>query len=287
MALAPTSWISARSFVEHPAAGGGFFLFVLLVIVVLFRNRLANENMKRARPTSSVVLITGASQGIGAAIAQVFARAIPGVHLALVARNEKNLRSVARACTRSGEGVTAEIFVCDVAEEPAVAALSAAVKTRFGRVDVLINNAGKFAAASFAETSVAAFDHMIGANLRSAFLVTRAFLPGMLGRKRGDIFFMSSIAGLNAYPGGTGYCAAKFGVTGLAKVLRSETKGTGVRVTCVYPGATFSPSWENSGVPAERMMPGEDVAQAFLEVYRLTRRTVVEEIVLRPERGDL
>jgi NAD(P)-dependent dehydrogenase (short-subunit alcohol dehydrogenase family) len=81
--------------------------------------------------------------------------------------------------------------------------------------------------------------------------------------------------------------AAKFGVTGLAKVLRAETKSAGVRVCCVYPGATWSPSWSESGVAAERMMPAEDVARAFLEVYRLSRKTVVEEIVLRPQAGDL
>ncbi|HEX2851647.1 MAG TPA: SDR family NAD(P)-dependent oxidoreductase, partial [Opitutaceae bacterium] len=117
--------------------------------------------------------------------------------------------------------------------------------------------------------------------------VSRMFVPAMLTQRRGDIFFMSSIAGLAAYPGGTGYCTAKFGVTGLAKVLRAETKGTGVRVCCVFPGATLSPSWGKSGVATERLMPTEDVARAFLDIYRLSRRTVVEEIVLRPHGGDI
>ena len=240
-----------------------------------------------------VVLITGASQGIGAAIAKVFAREIPGVRLALVARNTKNLAAVARACTKLGPstklraGATVETFSCDVADEAAVAALASAVAKRFGAVDVLINNAGVFAGAPFVKLPVGEFDRIVAANLRSAFLVTRAFLPAMLRRKRGDVFFMSSIAGLIAYPNGAAYCAAKFGVTGLAKVLRAETKGTGVRVCCVHPGATWSPSWSQSGVKPERIMPAEDVARAFLDIYRLGRRTVVEEIVLRPARGDL
>jgi NAD(P)-dependent dehydrogenase (short-subunit alcohol dehydrogenase family) len=139
----------------------------------------------------------------------------------------------------------------------------------------------------FAETKVADFDRMVATNLRSAFLVTRAFLPAILERRRGDIFFMSSIAGLGAYPNAAAYCAAKFGVTGLAKVLRAETKKTGVRVCCVHPGATWSPSWSGSGVPEERIMPTKDVARAFLDVWRLSRRTVVEEIVLRPQLGDV
>ncbi len=234
-----------------------------------------------------VVLITGASQGIGAAIAKVFAKKVRGVRLALVARNAKNLGATARACTNLGEGVKTEIFACDVSDEVSVDAMAAAVAKRFGAVDVLINNAGKFAGAPFAETPVADFDRIVAANLRSAFLVTRALLPAMVQRRSGDVFFMSSIAGLEAYPNGAAYCAAKFGVTGLAKVLRAETKKSGIRVCCVHPGATWSPSWSGSGVPPERIMPAEDVARAFLDIYRLGRRTVVEEIVLRPALGDV
>jgi len=234
---------------------------------------------------SPVILITGASQGIGAAIAKVFAKEICGVRLALVARNEKNLRSVAKACAKLG--ATAEVFVCDVTDETAVAGLAKAVAKRFRAVDVLINNAGIFEGASLTGTTVAQFDRVVATSLRSTFLVSRAFVPGMVKRGRGDIFNMSSIAGLQAYPGGAAYCAAKFGVTGLTKVMRAELKPKGVRVTLVCPGATWSPSWGESKVPAERMMPAEDVARAFLDIYRLSRRTVVEEIVLRPQLGDL
>jgi len=152
---------------------------------------------------------------------------------------------------------------------------------------VLINNAGKFAGAPFTELSVADFDRMIATNLRSVFLVSRAFAPAMIARGRGDIFNMSSIAGRCAYPGGAGYTAAKFGVSGLSQVMRAELRNKGVRVCCVYPGATVSPSWEGSGVDPARMMPAEDVARAFLDVYRLSRKSVVEEIVLRPQGGDV
>lgn len=233
----------------------------------------------------SVILITGASQGIGAAIALAFAREVAGARLALVARNRSNLVKVAKACV--GFGAEVGIFPCDVSRETAVTATATAVAKRFGAVDVLINNAGAFEAAPFAKTKVAMFDRLIAVNLRSAFLVTRAFLPAMLKRGRGDVFFMSSIAGLGAYPNSAAYCAAKFGVTGLAKVLRAETKGTGIRVCCVHPGATWSPSWSGSGVQPDRIMPAEDIAHAFLDIWRLGRRTVVEEIILRPEAGDL
>jgi NADP-dependent 3-hydroxy acid dehydrogenase YdfG len=235
---------------------------------------------------SPVILITGASQGIGAAIAKVFAKELgKGVRLALVARNAKNLAAVAKACAKAG--AAAEVLACDVADEGAVAAMAAAMGEKFGAVDVLINNAGVFAAAPFAETTVAEFDRIVAANLRSAFLVTKAFVPAMIKRRSGDVFFMSSIAGLGAYPNSTAYCAAKFGVTGIAAVLRAETRDKGVRVCCVHPGATWAPSWSGSGVAEERIMPAGDVARAFFDIYRLGRNTVVEEIVLRPQLGDL
>ncbi len=233
-----------------------------------------------------VVLITGASQGIGAQIAKTFATEMgTGVRLALVARNEKNLQRIAAVCARRGAEV--ETFKSDVSNETSVATMAVAVNKRFKAVDVLINNAGRFLPTEFLSMSVEDFDGLLNANLRSLFLVSRAIVPGMVKRGKGDVFNMSSIAGLNAYPGGAGYCAAKFGVTGLSKVMREELKDKGVRVTTVYPGATVSPSWDGSGADPKRMMPTADVARAFYDMYRLSRSTVVEDIVLRPIGGDL
>ncbi len=250
-------------------------------------NKLINprSSAKSAGKKAPVILITGASQGIGAAIAKTFAREVRGVRLALVARNVRNLNLVARACEKLG--ATATGFACDVGDAGAVTAMAHAVRKRFGQVDVLINNAGVFRPASFLELSPAQFDAQLTANLRSVLLVSQAFVPAMVERGRGDVFNMGSIAGLQAYPGGAAYCAAKFGVTGLTKVMREELKTKGVRVTLVCPGATFSPSWSGSGVPEQRMMPAGDVARAFLDIYRLSRRTVVEQIILRPQLGDV
>jgi NADP-dependent 3-hydroxy acid dehydrogenase YdfG len=238
-----------------------------------------------SRSRKPVILVTGASQGIGAAIARAFAAEVRGAGLALVARSTERLALVAKQC--AALGARAAVFPCDVTDEGAVAGLEAAVSRRFGAVDVLVNNAGKYMGAALLSTSAADFDRMLAANLRSLFLVTRAFAPAMVRRGHGDIFNMGSVAGIAAYPGSPAYTAAKFGVTGLSESMRAEFRGKGVRVCCVFPGPTVSPSWRGSGVPRRRMMPAEDVAAAFIAAYRMTRRTVVEEIVLRPLLGDL
>lgn len=241
---------------------------------------------KSAEKIHPVIVITGASQGIGAAIARTFAREVPGSRLALVARTEKNLRTVAAACKKSGAD-RAEIFPCDLTDAAAVTAMAAAVQKNFGRVEVLINNAGSFFGAPFLQTPVEKFDAMLAANLRSAFLVSRAFVPAMAKRGRGEIFFMGSIASFKTLPGMAAYGAAKFGLLGLARVLREELRPKGVRVITVLPGPTWTPSWSGSGVPASRLMPAEDVARVFLEAWRLLPRTVLEEIVLQPPAGEL
>lgn len=230
---------------------------------------------------SPVVVITGASQGIGAAIAREFAREVRGVRLVLLARNEKNLKRVAAACDKLG--ARSRVVACDVTDPTSVEVAAAAV----GNVDVLINNAGRFVGRSFLEITTDEFDEMVATNLRSLFLVSKAFVPAMVKRKRGHIFNMSSVAGIQSYPGGAGYCPAKYGVTGLTSVMRDELREHSILVTGVFPGATFTPSWKGSGVPASRMMPAKAVARAIVDAWRLGPDSVVEEIVLRPPQGDL
>jgi len=109
----------------------------------------------------------------------------------------------------------------------------------------------------------------------------------MIEAGRGTIFYMASIASIQAYPGGLAYCAAKHGLLGLARAVRADTKEHGIRVTALLPGATVTPRWEGADLPEDRFMPPEDIARAVLDIYHLTERSVVEEIVLRPQLGDI
>ena len=231
-----------------------------------------------------LVLISGASQGIGAAIARCFANADFPVRLALVARSKDALDKVAAECHAA---VEVRSYSVDVSDEQQVAELFTALARDMGDVSVLINNAGSWHGAAVQDMTVVDFDRVIAVNLRSTFLMSRMVLPGMLAKNKGDIFNMSSTAGLEGYANVSAYCAAKHAVSGFSKALREEVRGKGIRVSCVSPGPTCSPSWHESGVDQDRLMPAEDVARAFLDIYRLDRNVVVEDIVLRPQAGHI
>lgn len=231
-----------------------------------------------------LVLITGASQGIGAAIAHAFAER-GGARLALVSRNVDKLEAVAAACRE--RGAEAAVFPCDVTDDAAVAQMAASVAGDLGVPDVLVNNAGHFEPGGFLDTSPETFRSQIEVNAVSAFLVTRAVLPAMLERGSGRVLMMGSVASVKGYPGGAAYGAAKHALLGLARALREETQGTGVGVTTLLPGATLTPSWDGVDVPPDRLMPAEDIARVAVEVATLSDRSVVEEVLIRPAQGDL
>jgi len=231
-----------------------------------------------------IAVVTGASQGIGRAIAEAFAER-DGAQVALVARTRSKLKTVAEACReRGGEPL---VLPTDVTDDDAVAGMAETVTKRWGLPDVIVNNAGMFTYAPLNELTLEDFRKQIDVNLAGSFAVTQAFLSDMRERGSGHLFYMGSVASIQAYPGNAGYCAAKHGVRGLARVVREETKDEGLRVTTVIPGATYTPTWDGVDLPEDRFMPPGDVARSVVDAYHLSDRTVLEELVLRPQEGDV
>ena len=231
-----------------------------------------------------IAVVTGASQGIGQAIAEAFAGR-DGAQVALVARSRAKLRATAAACEERGG--TALVIPTDVTDEDAVLDMAETIQAKWGTPDVLVNNAGLFTYAPLDELTLEGFREQLDVNLIGSFAVTKALLPAMRERGTGHLFYMGSVASIQAYPGNAGYCAAKHGVRGLARVVREETKDEGLRVTTVIPGATYTPTWDGVDLPEDRFMPPEDVAQSVVDAYHLSDRTVLEELVLRPQEGDV
>jgi NAD(P)-dependent dehydrogenase (short-subunit alcohol dehydrogenase family) len=202
-----------------------------------------------------------------------------------VARSADRLAGVAARAT--AEGAEAVPFPCDVTDEDAVTQLAGDVASTFGVPTILVNNAGTFRPGGVLEMDPADFRQQIESNLTSAFLVTRAFLPAMVARGGGDIFFMGSVASIQGYPRGVAYGAAKHGLLGLARSLREEVRRHDIRVMTLLPGATYTASWTASGLPPERFIAPADVARTVLDMHRLSNGTVVEEVLIRPLLGDI
>ena len=227
------------------------------------------------------ILITGGTRGIGKAISLRFLKEgfrvfTCGSKAESVSRlkieNPSDRLHVAQVNLESKEELGNWIN--------AVQALSPALQ-------ILVNNAGIFLPGSIESEEEGVFEKVMAINLAAAYHASRACLPLLRKAEKAHIFNISSTAGIMAYPNGGSYCISKFGLMGMSKVLREELKPSGIRVTSVVPGATFTDSWAGAGLPPERFMRPEDIAEAVFSAWQMPAGTVVEEILMRPQAGDI
>ena len=230
-------------------------------------------------------IITGASKGIGRALAEKFAS--EGHNLAICARNEENLKSLKKELETKYNGIQVLIKSTDISKRKDVLAFAEAALKMFGSIDVLINNGGIFLSGSTCEENEGTLEKLIETNLYSAYHLTRAIVPFMTSSSKPHIFNMCSIASQTAYPNGGSYSISKFALLGFTKVLRQELLDKGIRVTAVLPGATWSDSWAGVDLPQERLMDAADIADTIWAAYSLKKSAVVEEVIIRPQLGDL
>lgn len=230
------------------------------------------------------IVITGASKGMGKAMAEKFASSKN--HLFICSRNESALAETAREISNNSGGVI-NYFATDLSEKSGVLAFYNWLSEQSINVDILINNAGEFIPGSIFNEEEGTLEKMINVNLFSAYHLTRKLLPEMMKNRQGHIFNICSIASLNAYHNGGSYSISKFALMGFSKNLREEMKAYNIKVTAVYPGAVYTSSWEGSDVPAERIMEAKDIAQMIYAASLLSPQACVEDIVIRPVLGDL
>lgn len=227
----------------------------------------------------SVVLVTGASRGIGRAIVERFVR--EGETVLACARGQAGLDAL------KADLPAVECFACDMRDDTAVDALAQAVLARHGAVDLLVNNAGAFQPGGIAGEDDDALLDMLRANLFGAYRLTKRLLPAMVARRSGMVLNVCSTASIAAYPNGGSYSIAKHALYGFSRNLREEMKPHGVRVVALIPGATHTDSWAGVALPPERFMPAGDVATMAWTAWALSPRTVVEDILMRPQLGDI
>lgn len=230
------------------------------------------------------IVISGASKGIGKAIAEKFATAKNNIFIC--SRNEKQLTDTTKELNKKYDNQT-KCFAADLTQRNDVLKFADWIKNKCENVDVLVNNAGDFIPGSIYNEEEGVLEKMIKVNLFSAYYLTRAFLPGMMKKKSGHIFNMSSIASLSAYHNGGSYSISKYAMMGFSKNLREEMKPYHIKVTTVYPGAVYTSSWKDSGVHAKRIMEADDIANMVYAASLLSPQACVEDIVIRPILGDL
>ncbi len=230
------------------------------------------------------IIITGASKGLGKAIAEKFAEA--GHSLFVCSRNEVDLYKMMEELLTKFPQCSIKALPVDMSIKNEVLKLGNWCLS-FGVPDIIINNAGQFLPGSVYNEEEGFLEKMMEVNLYSAYHLTRLLLPKMMHAKSGHIFNMCSIASLHAYPNGGAYSISKFALAGFSKNLREEMKPYNIKVTAVYPGAAYTDSWSGSGVDPKRIMEAEDIAAMIYAASQLSTQACVEDIILRPQLGDL
>ena len=229
-------------------------------------------------------VISGGSQGIGLATAAAFLER--GYRVAICGRSADKL--AAARTTLGADASTLLTRACDLTVRDDVSAFAKTVDDwTGGRLDVLVNNAGQFVPGGVVADPENILPDLLAANLYSAVWLTRELLPQLRNANASaQILNVSSVAALEAYPPGPAYSVSKFAMRGYSVALREELRPEGIRVVDIVPGATYTPSWEASGVDPHRLMAAEDVALAIAHATELSSRASYELAILRPTAAD-
>jgi 3-oxoacyl-[acyl-carrier protein] reductase len=235
-------------------------------------------NFNEKPMNAEVALITGANRGIGLAIARSLGRL--GATVVLCARDRKKLADAASDLAR--EGIAAKAIAADVTKPADIAALIEQTERESGPIDILVNNAGIGYFAPVQEASEEKWDAVLDTNLKAVFLLSKAVAPGMIARRKGHIINIASLAGKNAFPGGSLYCASKWGLLGLTQCMAEDLRAHGIRVSAVCPGSVATDFSPHAKKDPSKMLQPEDVALAVETIVRQAPQSFISEVVLRP-----
>ena len=230
------------------------------------------------------VLVTGASRGIGKAIAEIFAT--NGYDLFLSSRSEVALYKAMEELQTNYPSVSIKAKAFDLSDKQHAKDLGNWC-LKYAAPDILVNNAGLFEPGSVHNEPEGVLESQLAINVSSAYHLTRTLLPQMMKRKSGHIFNLCSIASLDAYDNGGAYSISKFAMYGFSKNLREEMKPYNIKVTSLHPGAVLTDSWAGYDNSSKRIMEAEDIAKMIYACTQLSDAACVEDIVIRPQLGDL
>ncbi len=230
-------------------------------------------------------IVTGATQGIGKAIAEKLLE--NGFSVAICARSHTDLHKVETEWKNKYPSAQIIAHRADLALKQDAVSFVQHVLAHFTQIDLLVNNAGLYFPGNLADEPDGHLETLMSINLFSAYHITRGVLPAMKENAGAHIFNICSVASLRAYPNGGAYSITKYALLGFSENLRYELMSKGIKVTAVCPGATYSRSWEGSGIPEGRIMQVSDIANAVWAAYKLSPSANMDTIVIRPLQGDI
>jgi len=225
-----------------------------------------------------IALITGASRGIGLAIARRLASM--GARVSLCGRDAKLLESAEKECQQGGSQAIA--IVADVTRPADIAKLVETTEQALGAIEILINNAGIGYFAAVQDADPSKWDDVLDTNLKAVFLLSHAVAPGMMRMGRGHIVNIASLAGKNTFAGGAVYCASKWGLLGLTGCMAEDLRAHGIRVSAVCPGSVATDFGLPSARNKNKMLQPDDVAHAVEAILTQAPQSFISEVLLRP-----
>ena len=228
--------------------------------------------------SGQVALITGASRGIGLAIALRLGKM--GARVSLCARSQSKLEDAVSGLRH--EGIEALGLPADITRDDQISALIHNTQRQMGPITILVNNAGVGLFGPFYEQAEADWDTILNTNLKSTFLVSRAVAPEMIRRKTGHIINISSLAGKSIFANGAIYCASKWGLLGLSGCMAEDLRAHGIRVSAICPGSVNTEFSPHSGKDTSKMLQPEDVAHAVAALVTQAPGSFISEVDLRP-----
>lgn len=220
-------------------------------------------------------LITGGGRGLGRATALAFAQ--EGIHVAITGRNEEKLKQTVIELKNLGVEAIHEVF--DIANASEVKIGISNILSKFGTIDILVNNAGIAAFGSFLEMETEKWVSMINTNVLGMYYVTKEVLPSMINQNEGDIFNVSSTAGLNGNAGTSAYSASKFAVIGMSESIMKEVRKNNIRVTTLTPSTIASDMSLELGITdgnPDKVLQPEDFAELIVATLKFPRRALIK-----------
>jgi 3-oxoacyl-[acyl-carrier protein] reductase len=235
---------------------------------------MTSENVLQGK----IAVVTGASKGIGFAIARRLAQL--GATLGVCARDAHKLGSAASELEREGTKVLA--IAADLSQSAEISSFVGRVEQTLGPVDILVNNAGIGYFAPVQNATEEKWDAVLDTNLKAVFLLSKAVAKGMIQRRTGHIVNIASLAGKNAFAEGSIYCASKWGLLGLGACMAEDLRAYGIRVSSVCPGSVATDFTPHTGKDHSKLLHPEDVAHAVEMIVTQEPQSFISEVLLRP-----